>query len=92
VISCVGEWFHPSVTWKYQNIVYKLLSQLIIEGQDLRERVKFFTITERIPFCSREIVVASPVEDYFLYIDDLPPAAKVVSSFISYCFLPLVKY
>lgn len=32
------------------------------------------------PFSFREIVVASPVEDYFLYIDDLPPAAKVASS------------
>lgn len=27
-------------------------------------------------FCFRDLVVASPVEDYFLYIDDLPPAAK----------------
>lgn len=25
----------------------------------------------------REIVVASPVEDYFLYIDELPLAKKV---------------
>ena len=41
---------------------------------------KFYTSTEGFSFYSREIVVASPVEDYFLYIDDLPPAAKVLFS------------
>ncbi|KAG0566079.1 hypothetical protein KC19_7G037000 [Ceratodon purpureus] len=34
-----------------------------------------------------EIVVASPVEDYFLYIDDLPPAAKVEAEVYTKPFL-----
>lgn len=31
---------------------------------------------------SSDLVVASPVEDYFLYIDDLPPSQKVSTCFV----------
>lgn len=39
-----------------------------------------FSLTDLL--YSSDLVVASPVEDYFLYIDDLPPSQKVCTCFV----------
>ncbi|KAH0926721.1 hypothetical protein HID58_018977 [Brassica napus] len=43
--------------------------------------------SEMIPIFGRDLVVASPVEDYFLYIDDLPDAEKDKAEEITRPFL-----
>lgn len=74
-----GQWTIPNFRLLF------ILSWLTSEGCGRKGRALFFNW--KFPFllffvfCFRDLVVASPVEDYFLYIDDLPPAAKVVFSF-----------
>jgi hypothetical protein len=51
-----------------------------------RNRKQSFTLYNWFLLC-REIVVASPVEDYFLYIDDLPPEAKAQAGLVTKVYL-----
>jgi hypothetical protein len=47
----------------------------------------------QILVCFSDLVVASPVEDYFLYIDDLPYPEKVrIYGLVSFFFLPNRKF
>jgi hypothetical protein len=71
--------FLCQVEWKPYSCLeswVKFDSCVVHKSKMYRNRRQSFTLYNWFLLC-REIVVASPVEDYFLYIDDLPPEAKV---------------